>query len=113
MARIKFRLIHLIALMTIVCISIPSYFWFKEYQHKQRLERMRVVVSEMQSVIVEQARQAGTESLEYQLDPSRFKRNPELDLKADLLQQEANELAKGLEPIEVHGIMNPTRVDQK
>lgn len=50
MRKIRFRLIHLLIVMTIICISISSYFWFNEYQHNKRAERLVILSKEISLV---------------------------------------------------------------
>lgn len=106
MAMLRFRLIHLLILMTVICISIPSYFAYKEYQHRKKLERFKIVCKEMHDVMDALRFPAGPLPVGYTTDPKRLARDKQIQQRTIVLVQESNELRKEIDPQEVEMIIS-------
>src|SRR6187397_1558877 len=49
MKRIRFRLVHLIILVTMICIAVPATEAMRHYRHKRRIERLNEISAELLS----------------------------------------------------------------
>lgn len=47
--KMRFRLLHLLILMTVICISIPSYIAYKRSQHKRHFYRYAELMDKLRT----------------------------------------------------------------
>jgi hypothetical protein len=111
MPKIKHKTIHLIIVMTIISAMLPTYLALTKYRHRQKIERLEVVNREVFERMDEFLSYADLPRK--RMDSIPLEKLTQQKQQLMLLQQEANELSKGLDAEEAQMIFKRARNESR